>query len=151
MSWVKLFQPLSTECQGSKIISNRIKQSLGVCVSNYWILWSIEVEHIMTTVHVFINISLTSASEGLNCILFPLLHSFGITIFYNWHTLTSMNSIALNTVPTKISNTLNRVCFVSNLNFVRLHRFLNLLSDISQTNINPGCFNTSVSSIFYSG
>ena len=150
MPRVKLFEPLASEGQSSEVIANSVKEGLRVRISDDWILRRIELHHIVTAIRAFIYITFSSTAERLNSVLLPLFHSSCVSIFYYWHTLAGMNPVASNTVATKVSDALYGVGFVANLHLIRLHSFLDLLSDVSESHINARRLDSGVSCVFYS-
>lgn len=149
MPWVELFQPLASERQSAEVILYCVKQGFCIGISDYWILWRVKFHHVVTAIDIFINIAFSSATKSFNCILFSFFHFRSITILNYWNTFTCVNPVASNTVTTEVPNAFNWVCFVSDLNFIRLHSFLNLFTNVSQAHINTCRSYSSVSCILY--
>lgn len=124
---------------------------------------NIIVLHVVAAFQVFIDITLSGASERLNCIKLAFFHFGCVTSFDNWDTLSSMNMVRSNRMSIQISDGFHwrerfrkretqkkkkeglqftRVGFSIEFNFIGFHHFLNGFSNITKSDINTGCLLT---------
>lgn len=102
----------------------------------------------MAAISVFPYLPFPCGAEGFNGVLLSFFHSVLIVTFNNWHTLACVNMIAIDTVTTKIFNTLDWISLAFNFNLIGLHSFLNCLSNFSESRINSSMSDSSVSGVF---
>lgn len=148
MPWVKIFQPFSAKRQSTKILVDNAEKLLSRCISD-WTFFEVEALHVVATIDILPDVSLSSRPECLDSILLSFLHLVLIGALDNRHTLTRVNLVPLDAVTAKVLDRLNTICFALDFDFVRLHGFLNSLTDFAEPSINAGMANSSVSCVFY--
>lgn len=129
MSRIEFFKPLSAESEGSKLLIYHIKKTFCLGISDHYIVVQIKFSHIVTAVQVFVDVTSSCRAESFDGVLFAFHHSRRLVVLNNVDTLASMNFVPLYAMTTEVLNGLDRVRFVSNLDFEGLHCLLNLLSN----------------------
>jgi len=118
MAWVGLFEPFTGEGKCAKVVSNRVEKSLRGVGSQDWVFGSVKFHHVVTTVHVFVDPAFTCAAESFNGVLLSLLHLGVVSVLDDGDRLTSMDLESLHAVAAKISNALNWVSLLININLI---------------------------------
>jgi len=142
-------QPSSTEGQGVEFILYFRQESFGSRVSyGHAFPVYILIDHIVRAIRSIEDLSFTCWSECLDCKQFTFFHFCLFTSFDNWDTLTSMDGVGSNRMTTEILDRFHWICFVSNLNFMRLHYLLNCSTNVTQAHVNSRCLDTFICCLF---
>jgi len=96
----------------------------------------VEVKHIVAAINVMINVAFACTSESLDGVLLAFLHTACVSILNNRYLLAAVDAPAKHIMPIQVAHTFNRISFVVDFDFEALHGLLDLLTDVSQTNIN---------------
>jgi hypothetical protein len=85
MSRVVLLKPLTCECQRAKLVPNRVEESFGCVRADDWVRWRIKIQHVVTTVNIFVYPAFASAAESFYRVLLPFTHLGVIAVFDDRH------------------------------------------------------------------
>mmetsp|Transcript_2590 Transcript_2590/g.4296 ORF Transcript_2590/g.4296 Transcript_2590/m.4296 type:complete len:310 (-) Transcript_2590:667-1596(-) len=128
-------QPSAAKSECSERTSDMRQKLLGRRHAQGYVR-SIKRLHIVTAFQVLYNVSSAGGAKCLNRIALAFFHLGHFTTLNDGNTLARMNLVRRDGMSLKVAAALDFMCLAVNLYFVRLHYFLDSLTDIAQTNIN---------------
>ena len=104
----------------------------------------------MTAVNVLKSSTSARTSERLDSVLFALYHAnIGEVVLYDANRLTSVDLVSLHAVTAKVLNALDGVSSVPDGDLVGLHRFLDLLTDLTELSVDASHFEACLCRFFH--
>merc|ERR1719500_2277214 len=105
---------------------------------------NIKVLHVVTALHVLVNIALASAAKCLDSVELIFLHNCGLAALDDWNSFPRVDLIGRDGVTIQISDAFNLVDFPVKFNFMTLHDFLYCSASITKPCINTGGLDTNL-------
>jgi len=146
-----LLEPLTTESKSAILAIDGVEEAASFAVTNGNRVIPVEITHVVTAVDVFVDVALTGRAERLDSILLTLDHAnVVLRVLYDVHRFAGVDFVAFHAVTAKVLDTFHWERLIANGHLVRLHRFLDLFTDLTEDGIDTGGLDTSLCRFLHS-